>query len=426
MPRMTSDIFEQYAKLAEEQGLIKLGKDSKELEEYKNSDVARVGSDDQSTIELLYGVKPNGDEYEENIAEIAHPNAVVIVPSYDKLNALVENVNERHNISRNIVEKQPDGNLGNPKYARKELIMELVRVANEMDARSKEELFKLADECLIGLNKEALSFKDFEDWFKDMVGTTGEVAPGVAAGAGIGAAVGGLITAWTGPGILAGVPTGAAIGAALGGIITGFAKTTPQVKNVEENAKEVLEQLQDLHKKLPEQNEFFAKIKEAVDSLIVSAKEYQELLNKIRDHGLKGETVSDIEKEEAHKVADKFLKDVALVEKYKSEFYVRANSGAFAKAESGKVLKPIYWFIDDDIDDVKDAFASLDTAVNRLKEATKEQVGAAASKPLDKPNAKEPKPTMPTQQVHQLEEMGVDLDDPRQMGMVEHMLRGES
>lgn len=152
MPRMKSEIFEQYAEIADKVGLTKLAEDSAELKKYKDDPEARVGSDDISTIEALYGVKPEGQEYEFNIMEQAHPNSVVIAPSYDKLNGLVENNIERNKIMTNITLTDPTGNHTNHKYAEQELLLELVRVANEMDARNKEELFKLADSCLIDLS----------------------------------------------------------------------------------------------------------------------------------------------------------------------------------------------------------------------------------------------------------------------------------
>lgn len=151
MPRRndSSEVFDNYNALAEETGLLKESYNT--LEQYKNDVDARVGSDSISDIEALYGIKPEmipGMEYEENLVEIAHPNAVVIAPSYDKINGLVENINERHNIMVNITQKVPVGVHTNPKYAQQELTMELIRLANEMDAKNQDKLYKLADECL--------------------------------------------------------------------------------------------------------------------------------------------------------------------------------------------------------------------------------------------------------------------------------------
>src|SRR5574338_926186 len=112
-----SEIFDSFVKIAEEQGLT--SKDSKK----KLEETGRAGSDDISTIEALYGVKPDtakGADYKKNIMEVAHPNSVVISPSYDKLNGLVENNIERQNILLHIVNKTPDGISTQRKYAQQQ------------------------------------------------------------------------------------------------------------------------------------------------------------------------------------------------------------------------------------------------------------------------------------------------------------------
>lgn len=394
MPRIKSEIFEQYAQIAEAQGLVKLAEDSPELKKYKDDVEARVGSDSIDVIEALYGVKPDaidGMEYEQNIIESAHPKSVVIAPSYDKLNGLVENEIERHNIITNIVLKPNHGNLVNPKYAHQELVLELVRIANEMDNKNKEELFKLADECLIGIQKKAFSFDDVGQWFKEKFRDVGAVGEGGLAGAGIGALVGGLITVWTGPGVLAGVQLGAATGAAIGSILAAFTKTAPQVKNVELNAQEVSKQLQDLRKKTPEHNAFFDQIDRAINNLIASSAEYHKVLNSVKEHNLNDANIN-ADHQAVVSVAEKFTKDITAIKEIHTEFSRRVKAGDFAKAQPEKVLKPIYWFVDDDIDDVEDAFDSLEDAIDRLELNVKENVQSASSS-----NASENKtPTSPS------------------------------
>lgn len=158
MPRMRSEIWDNYVAVAEKAGFVKeAAEESAELKKYKEDAAARVGSDSIETIEAMYGVKPDqieGQEYTDCITEAAHPNSVIIAPSYDKLNGLVENDIERGNIMSNIALKPPMGTHTNHRYAASELMMELVRVGNEMDARNKEGLFKLADECMIELHDE--------------------------------------------------------------------------------------------------------------------------------------------------------------------------------------------------------------------------------------------------------------------------------
>lgn len=144
-----SDVFEEFVKIAEEKGMLS-GVTSEEAKR-KLEENPRMDSLDISAIEALYGVKPEtskGMEYENNIAELAHPNSVVVSPSYDKINGLVENINERQTILLNILDKTPDGMLRQKKYAEQEFILNLVRVGNDLDNKNYEELRVLADKCL--------------------------------------------------------------------------------------------------------------------------------------------------------------------------------------------------------------------------------------------------------------------------------------
>lgn len=144
-----SDVFDNFVKIAHEKGLISEGEHAEHTEKTEKN--PRWDSLDLSAIEALYGVKPDipkGMEYEHNIIEDAHPNAAVVSPSYDKLNGLFESNIERQNIIMHIVDKTPSGLLTQCKYAEKELLMALVRVANDMDNKDKDELRVLADTCL--------------------------------------------------------------------------------------------------------------------------------------------------------------------------------------------------------------------------------------------------------------------------------------
>ncbi len=141
MVRIKSQIAEDFEAILANAGMTKEAYPS--LDAYKDDAEARAGSDDITTIEALYGVKPEGQDYKHCIMEQAHPNSVIIAPSYDKTNGLVENNIERANIMHNIVLKQNVGNHSNPKYAQQELVMELVRVANEMDNKNKEDGHKI-------------------------------------------------------------------------------------------------------------------------------------------------------------------------------------------------------------------------------------------------------------------------------------------
>lgn len=137
MRNVKSEVFDQYAKIALEEGLVSEKIDKR---------AERRGSDDLSTIELLYGIKPNG---EEDILDQAHPESVIIAPSYDKVNGLVENLKEQHDIIRGIVTKPHQAKLTQHRYAAEDLKKELISLGFEMDARKETDLAKLADHCLM-------------------------------------------------------------------------------------------------------------------------------------------------------------------------------------------------------------------------------------------------------------------------------------
>ena len=152
-----SEIFESFIKIAQEKGMI--SEDAPDKAKKKLEENPRGDSLDISAIEALYGVKPDlpkDMDYKRNIMEDAHPNSVVISPSYDKLNGLVENNIERQNIILHIVNKTPDGLQTQRKYAEQELILSLVRVANDLDNRNIEELRVLADTCLLQVSPQQL------------------------------------------------------------------------------------------------------------------------------------------------------------------------------------------------------------------------------------------------------------------------------
>jgi hypothetical protein len=136
------DVFEEFLKIAQEKGLTD---SEKKLEENPRAD-----SLDEKAIEALYNTKPETpNKYENNILELAHPDPVVIAPSYDALNGLIENTNERHNIIHHIMQTDPNGQLTNKKYAEQQLLLALVRLGNTLDNENKTDLRKLTDVCLV-------------------------------------------------------------------------------------------------------------------------------------------------------------------------------------------------------------------------------------------------------------------------------------
>lgn len=145
-----SDVFESFVKIAQEKGLV--SEDAPEKAKKKLEKNPRWDSITAEEIGKLYGVKPDAPksmEYKKNISEVAHPSPVVVSPAYDKLNGLVENINERQNILLHIVNKTPDGLSTQKKYAEQDLILALVRVGNDLDNRDQDQLRSLADACLM-------------------------------------------------------------------------------------------------------------------------------------------------------------------------------------------------------------------------------------------------------------------------------------
>lgn len=142
-----SEIFDNFAAQALKEGLISEAKDD-----------PRRGSDDISTIEALYGVKPNGSQDDKSIVEQAHPDMCIIAPAYDHLNSIIENVIERQNIMVGIINKGPQAKLTQHRYAsaHEDLKNEVLKLGFMMDNRNEDGLRVLADSCAVKITKEAL------------------------------------------------------------------------------------------------------------------------------------------------------------------------------------------------------------------------------------------------------------------------------
>lgn len=153
-----SDVFDNFVKIAQEKGLVTSSpalaateKTRKKLEKTRRADSLSI-----EDIEKLYNVKPNKSD-KRNIIEEAHPDTVIVAPSHDKLNALVENENQRQDITLHILNKIPNGNMTHHKYAAAQLEISLIRAANCLD--ENQELKNLAKVCLAqvkpDINKKA-------------------------------------------------------------------------------------------------------------------------------------------------------------------------------------------------------------------------------------------------------------------------------
>lgn len=383
-----SDIFDSYAKIAEEQGLVSLSEDevktesdkpreSAKLRKYKKSPAPRAGSDTIETIEALYHVKPNNSiEYENNIMEAAHKTPVVIAPSYDRINALVENNIERNNIMCNIVMKQNDSNSTYHRYAKQELLMQLVRVANDLDNSGNEELRVLADACIeaLALKKNADFWDDIKEKGKEWFG----VGEGAAAGAALGGVAGGIIGAFFGSPLL-GARLGAWIGGGTSGLIASLAKTAPHVVNISANAKDTISQIDDLKSKIPNTNKeynFLVAFEGQLKSLATASEQYNELLSSMHSNAS-----SPQDAEKAHQVTDALNTAKNTVKQYADKFNDNVKIGIYNEYDThSKILDPVYSLIDTDIEDIQRSIQSLMTAISKFDEAigTVKQTAAPA------------------------------------------------
>lgn len=141
-----SDVFNEYAKIMASKGFVKKAQQTS-VEKENDSDYAEK-------IKALYGLDIKLNDSNKDIIEQAHPEKVIVAPSYDRVNGLVENINERHDIMTGICNKPTNGNLTQHRYAEKELLDELVRIGFQLDNEGNEHLSKLADQCAFDLSIE--------------------------------------------------------------------------------------------------------------------------------------------------------------------------------------------------------------------------------------------------------------------------------
>ena len=146
MKQRRSEVFDSFAQIAIDEGLIT---------EAEEAGTDRDDKDYRDTIEMLYNVKAEGDS-KDHILDQAHPESpVIIAPSYDRLNGLVENLFERQDIMAGIALRDNRGNLTQHRYAQQELVDELVRIGFDMDNKDEDELRVLADSCSERMVKES-------------------------------------------------------------------------------------------------------------------------------------------------------------------------------------------------------------------------------------------------------------------------------
>jgi len=103
-----------------------------------------------TTTDLLYKQKIKKFK---NIIEEAHPEKAIVQDSYDSIQGLVENENERQNIIINILQqKHENAQLINKKYSETQLLLSLLKVANKSN---NDQLKTLAYACKNQIEKKA-------------------------------------------------------------------------------------------------------------------------------------------------------------------------------------------------------------------------------------------------------------------------------
>lgn len=359
---MPTDIFDAYAKLAIERGLIKVSseenKETKELKKFKNEVAPRAGSDTIEVIEKLYGIKPDGQDYKRNIMESAHPEKVILNPAYDKMNALIENNNERQRVMINITQKPVNGQLTQHKYAVQALTQSLIAIANDLDNRDIEPLRKLADECIEDLHKQAFEWSDIGNWFKNKLEDTKDVGGGALGGGAVGAIAGGLIGAFGGPvGIAEGAWLGAKAGGMLGGLLASIFNTGPQAKSVSINAQEAKAKLSDLSKD-HQSDLFLTALDAALDKITDVSSAYSQIVDQMH---LKSDDPQM--KASAHSVAIAYQTQLQQLDRLIDIFLANAKMGRYAPEESdtwSKIKSPFTAIFGDKMHDTIQSFETLE------------------------------------------------------------------
>lgn len=146
-----SDVFEEYAKIALERGLISNAQEEKDSSKKTEK---KEDSKELSNAEILYGIKQVSTH---ELLQQAHPKTVVMGPAYDALNGVVEDLELRSNVMQHIALKNPKILQTNTRYVKayKDLLDETVKLGFYLDNKNQNSLMKLADSCTQELTKEA-------------------------------------------------------------------------------------------------------------------------------------------------------------------------------------------------------------------------------------------------------------------------------
>lgn len=160
-----NEIFNEFAKMMLASGsLVATAEDKSTRSNIKewSEDNKIKDKEYKDKIEALYGVRPNGaedkgkDDGFASVLDIAHPMPLILCPSYDKVNGLVENIKERQDIMVGIVMKPQQAKLTQRRIAQ-ELQSELLSIAFQTDQEEvASPLSKLADDCVERIEKTAV------------------------------------------------------------------------------------------------------------------------------------------------------------------------------------------------------------------------------------------------------------------------------
>lgn len=273
-----SEIFNSYIKIA-------TASDADDSKKALDAN-PRADSLTKERIGELYNVTndtPKDMQYKRNIMEDAHPGSYIAAPAYDRLNALVENNNQRQDIMLRIVDKRTNGLLTQHKYAQDELVLSLVRLANYLDNKNETELASLADDCLEDLKKKvAFEFSDLLSG----TGTEAAVNPLLSAirtdiltiplALGIAAVVPGLSVG------LGAAQAGAYVGAIGGAFFSYLFGTEPVANDIAAAASHVKEAIKDVEQptmffkgvRNSENKELLSNLEKSANNLVVLSKNY--------------------------------------------------------------------------------------------------------------------------------------------------------
>lgn len=359
---------------------------------YRNDVQPRADSLSIKDIEGLYGKDISMTyEYENNIMEAAHPKPLVMFPAYDKMNALVENENERQKINLNILRRPVSGLEFRRKYAN-ELMQALVAVANDMDFQDKEQLRKLADQTIHHFRKEAGWLDDIEDKAKSYLTEAKDIGEGAWSGEVLGTVgaglIGGILGSFADPiigpegtlaGAWAGAKLGAKLGPFLGGISAALFKTGPTAKNIQINAKIAQDKLNRLISDHTS-DLFLTSLSNELTHIQSTANAYSTLVEQAGSHG----SGSDIAM--AQKIGQNYANEIDNLDRMIGVFIANAKSGQYASGDGGALDKIKSTFTDifgDKLTDTIRAMEVLETVSHQAKDGiadTQRLVQAAAAR----------------------------------------------